>query len=189
MSLNGSRKVLPTSAEARSGSQCHLSAITEERGKVIWDQGFGRTSFFWVQPVAVIVPPSARAIKVQIKQAGAGWVLGVQVAVSPLLACFLCVSGIKHKVLHDEDGRWVLSFVAWRKPLGGPVRGRGPSLCPQDSALNRDTSTSLQVGRQPHTRNTHGIRLFLSLFNPVFLLHTHTHVPLSGASVLTGPDV
>lgn len=71
---------------------------------------------------------------------------------------------------------------------GVQLEGGGP-LCPQDSALNRDTSTSLQVGRQPHTRNTHGIRLFLSLFNPVFLLHTHTHVPLSGASVLTGPDV
>lgn len=126
----------------------------------------------------MIVPPSARAIKVQIKQAGAGWVLGVQVAVSPLLACFLCVSGIKHKVLHDEDGRWGLSFVAWRKPLGGPVRGRGPSLCPQDSALNRDTSTSLQVGRQPHTRNTHGIRLSLSLQSRIPLTHPHTRTPL-----------
>lgn len=123
----------------------------------------------------MIVPPSARAIKVQIKQAGAGWVLDVQVAVSPLLACFLCVSGIKHKVLHDEDGRWGLSFVAWRKPLGGPVRGRGPSLCPQDSALNRHTSTSLQVGRQPHTRNTHAIRLFLSLSSIPYSSYTPTH--------------
>lgn len=123
----------------------------------------------------MIVPPSARAIKVQIKQAGAGWVLDVQVAVSPLLACFLCVSGIKHKVLHDEDGRWGLSFVAWRKPLGGPVRGRGPSLCPQDSALNRHTSTSLQVGRQPHTHNTHAIRLFLSLSSIPYSSYTPTH--------------
>lgn len=135
----------------------------------------------------MIVPPSARAIKVQIKQAGAGWVLGVQVAVSPLLAFFVCVSGIKHKVLHDEDGHWGHSFVALRKPLGGPVRGRGPSLCPQDSALNRDTSTSLQVGRQPHTRNTHAIRLFLSLslFNPdSSYTPTHTYPSLVPVSSL-----
>lgn len=58
---------------------------------------------------------------------------------------------------------------------GGPVRGRGPSLCPQDSALNRHTSTSLQVGRQPHTRNTHAIRLFLSLSSIPYSSYTPTH--------------
>lgn len=91
--------------------------------------------------------------------------LGVQVAVSPLLAFFLCVSGIKHKVLHDEDGRWGNSFVARRKPLGVQLEGGGP-LCVLRTQLSTEMSASLQVRRQPHTHNTQTQSNSFSLFNP-----------------------
>lgn len=71
---------------------------------------------------------------------------------------------------------------------GVQLEGGGP-LCVLRTQLSTETRAQACKSGDSHTHATHMQSDSFSLFNPVFLLHTHTHVPLSGASVLTGPDV
>lgn len=105
------------------------------------------------------------------------------VPVSPLLAFFLCASGVKLRFCMMRKGVGGNSIVAWRNVTGGPGRGRGPLGALRTHSFQQTHKHKL--ASQKTATHTHTITYSFSLFNPG---SSYTHTPLPGASILSGPD-
>ena len=111
--------------------------------------------------------------------------MSAPVPVSPLLAFFLCVSGVKLRFCMMRTGVRAAPLLLGEMSLGVQDEGEGLWVPSGLTALNRHTSTSLQVRRRSHTHihthtrthtHTHIHSHSFSLFNPDSS-YTHTHSP------------
>lgn len=95
----------------------------------------------------------------------------VPVPVSPLLAFFLCASGVKLRFCMMRKGVGGNSIVAWRNVTGGPGRGRGPLGALRTHSFQQTHKHKL--ASQKTATHTHTQSHTLSLFSiPVRLTHT-----------------
>lgn len=97
----------------------------------------------------------------------------VPVPVSPLLAFFLCASGVKLRFCMMRKGVGGNSIVAWRNVTGGPGRGRGPLGALRTHSFQQTHKHKLASQKTATHTHTHNHILFLS-FQSRFVLHTHS---------------